>query len=94
MLYYCTDMISRNHWANYITAARILGVGLIFWLTPFTSRRVQIITIIIYTIVSLTDLLDGWVARKLKTESDFGKILDRSYRVSLCLLDGFLTTHK
>lgn len=69
-------MISQRYWANYITFARILGVGLIFWMTPFQFRSVQIITILIYTIVSLTDLLDGWVARKLKTESDFGKILD------------------
>jgi CDP-diacylglycerol--glycerol-3-phosphate 3-phosphatidyltransferase/CDP-diacylglycerol--serine O-phosphatidyltransferase len=59
-----------------ITISRILGVGVIFWLTPYTTNLTAIWVIIIYTIIALTDILDGWVARKYNLVSDLGKILD------------------
>lgn len=65
-----------NHIANIITAFRIIGVGLIFWMTPYTTNFVQIFVILFYTIICLTDFLDGWVARRLRIESELGKILD------------------
>jgi CDP-diacylglycerol--serine O-phosphatidyltransferase len=65
-----------NQLANIITAFRILGVGCIFWMTPYTTNFTQILVILFYTIICLTDFLDGWVARRLKIESELGKILD------------------
>jgi|GEM_PF-336034 len=65
-----------KHVANSITAARILGVGVLFWLTPFETNLWQNLTIVIYTLICLTDFLDGWVARKYKMVTDLGKILD------------------
>ena len=62
--------------ANLITLTRIVGVGVIFWVTPFQSVNVQLISIIVYTLICSTDFLDGWIARKLKIVSDLGKILD------------------
>jgi len=62
--------------ANIITALRILGVGCIFWMTPYTTNFTQIMVILFYTVICLTDFLDGWIARKLKIESELGKILD------------------
>ena len=62
--------------ANAITMARILGVGVIFWLTPYKTSYWQLWAIAIYTIICLTDFLDGWVARKLDIVTDIGKILD------------------
>ena len=62
--------------ANIITALRILGVGCIFWMTPYTNNLTQIMVILFYTVICLTDFLDGWIARKLKIESELGKILD------------------
>ena len=55
---------------------RIIGVGFIFWLTPYTTNFIQIIVILMFTVVSATDFLDGWIARKLKIESELGKVLD------------------
>lgn len=34
------------------------------------------ITILIYTVICLTDTLDGWVARRFKMVTDTGKVLD------------------
>ena len=61
---------------NIITTTRILGVGLIFWLTPYQSQFWQLVAISIFAIVGATDFLDGWVARRYKLESDIGKVLD------------------
>ena len=62
--------------ANIITLMRILGVGIIFWVTPYKTNYGLILAAMIYTLVCLTDFLDGWVARKLKIVSEWGKILD------------------
>ena len=62
--------------ANCITLTRILGVVGIFWITPYSSNLWQLIAILLYVLVSSTDFLDGWVARKLNIVSDTGKVLD------------------
>ncbi|MBI59748.1 CDP-diacylglycerol--glycerol-3-phosphate 3-phosphatidyltransferase [bacterium] len=62
--------------ANLITVSRILGVAYLFWLMPFSTERTQLICIILFTIVASTDALDGWVARRYKIVSEFGKLLD------------------
>ena len=69
-------MFKLQNLANIITLTRILGVGFIFWLTPYTTNFIQIIVILIFTLVSATDFLDGWIARKFKIESELGKVLD------------------
>ncbi len=65
-----------NQIANLITILRILGVGFIFWLTPYTSNFMLITVVIIYIIVAVTDFLDGWIARRLKIVSEVGQVLD------------------
>lgn len=69
-------MKKNKNLANIITFARILGVALIFWFTPFNEALVSLYVISIYILISATDFLDGWIARKLKIVSDFGKVLD------------------
>ncbi len=64
------------HLANLITLSRIIGVGFILWLTPFSNNYEQLTVIIIYAFVCLTDFLDGYIARKLKIVTDLGKVLD------------------
>ncbi len=65
-----------NQLANIITIIRIFGVGVIFWMTPYTNNIIQMLVILLYVVICLTDFLDGWVARRLKIVSDLGKILD------------------
>lgn len=57
--------------ANSITLLRIiLSFGLLF-IRPYGT-----IFFLIYTVCGLTDILDGYIARKTKTESNFGAKLD------------------
>ncbi len=66
----------RRQLANIISLLRIIGVCLIFWLTPFDTLEVQLWTIVVFTLVSATDFLDGFIARKLNIVTDLGKVLD------------------
>ena len=43
---------------------------------PFVTEKVQILLIFLFTIVALSDALDGWVARRFKMVSEFGKVMD------------------
>ncbi|HBM17574.1 MAG TPA: CDP-diacylglycerol--glycerol-3-phosphate 3-phosphatidyltransferase [Lentisphaeria bacterium] len=68
---------------NQITISRIVLVfiGLllanIYYKFPQPyAYAIQIITVIVAVIAGLTDLIDGWVARKYNLVSDFGKLMD------------------
>lgn len=56
---------------NCITAARIAGTVVLLFLTPLTP-----LFFIIYTLCGFSDILDGWIARKTNTISEFGAKLD------------------
>ncbi len=62
--------------ANTISFSRILGVGLIYWLAPYTTNTLLDWVIVVYTLICLTDFFDGWVARRFNIVSDLGKVLD------------------
>lgn len=57
--------------ANGITTLRILGSIALF----FIDRTLAAFTIV-YTLTGVTDVLDGWVARKTGTAGKFGAMLD------------------
>ena len=57
--------------ANIITLTRIIfSISL-----PFI-KKYNLLFLLLYTICGLTDILDGYIARKTKTESSFGAKLD------------------
>jgi len=56
---------------NFITLIRIIGTSLLIFTKPFSS-----IFFILYLICGLSDVLDGYIARKFKLCSKFGAILD------------------
>lgn len=62
--------------ANLITLTRIIGVGFIFWITPYHTSFWLISTVLLYILICVTDFLDGWVARRFNLVTDFGKVLD------------------
>jgi CDP-diacylglycerol--glycerol-3-phosphate 3-phosphatidyltransferase/CDP-diacylglycerol--serine O-phosphatidyltransferase len=66
----------QKNLANLITLTRILGVTLIFWVTPYKTNFWQLIAVSIFVLICTTDFLDGWVARKLNIVTNLGKILD------------------
>ena len=61
----------KRHLANCITAARIVLAGALAGLKPFSAAFYAV-----YLSTWITDILDGWVARKLKAESSLGAKLD------------------
>jgi len=62
--------------ANKITLSRI-GLTFVFMFFLF-SRGIaaKYLALITFSIASLTDLLDGHIARKRKSENDFGRLMD------------------
>ena len=65
---------SQSHkWntADTITSVRI-AASLFLLLLPLRSAGF----LVVYTLTGLTDVLDGWLARKTKTASEFGARLD------------------
>ena len=61
----------KRNAANIITLLRIAGILLLACLRPLSAPFLWV-----YGLTGLTDVLDGWIARKTKTASDFGARLD------------------
>ena len=64
-----------RHLPNILTFARIPAVALIGYWTylagPWASAALAL-----FIAAAVTDLLDGWIARKLGAVSDFGRLMD------------------
>lgn len=61
---------------NILTVSRILILPVIIWLLFINESWAAWSALGLYIAASLTDFLDGYLARKMKTESAFGKFLD------------------
>lgn len=64
---------------NKITVSRILliPVFLVVYLAqPFNELANEWIALVIFVVAASTDALDGYLARKLKLVSNFGKLID------------------
>ena len=61
---------------NLLSLLRILAVPLIVWLLANPSPRTALITFVIYFAATMTDVLDGWLARKYALITPLGKLLD------------------
>lgn len=61
----------RLNAADFITFLRIAGTMFLAALKPLSAGF-----FLLYALTGLTDVLDGWIARKTNTDSDFGAKLD------------------
>lgn len=61
---------------NLLTMARIVMIPLCLWFLDRDTPRDNFWAAIVFTGAALTDLLDGWLARKLHVVSVLGKFLD------------------
>lgn len=61
----------KLHTADIVTLLRVAGTILLAVMRPLTAGFFWV-----YTLTGVSDVLDGWIARKTKTASDFGARLD------------------
>src|SRR6056297_743561 len=61
---------------NKITVARIIMVPIFIWVLLSGMQKWRIIAAVIFIIASITDFLDGYLARKYGLITDFGKLMD------------------
>lgn len=66
----------RVHVANWITVGRVLLIPLFIASLYLPVRQSRVIAAAVFIIISLTDALDGYVARKRKEVTTFGKFAD------------------
>ena len=61
---------------NGVTFIRILAIPVILLLLFMTGRVFQVVTAFVFLLVALTDMLDGYFARRQKMVTTLGKFLD------------------
>lgn len=61
---------------NILTFARILAVPILVALLALSGDAAAIAAAAVFVVASLTDFLDGWLARRMKTTSQLGTMLD------------------
>ena len=61
---------------NLLTMGRVLMVPLCLWYLDRGTEQACFWSAIVFTLAALTDVLDGWLARRLGVVSVLGKFLD------------------
>ncbi|MDY6935389.1 MAG: CDP-diacylglycerol--glycerol-3-phosphate 3-phosphatidyltransferase [Spirochaetota bacterium] len=61
---------------NLLSILRIVLIPLFLYLIFIPNVQSRVLALIVFCFASLTDLLDGWSARKLGQETSTGKFLD------------------
>ena len=59
---------------NLLSLVRILLIPLILWM--YYIKQAHVLTVGVIILSGITDMIDGYIARKYNMVSDFGKILD------------------
>ncbi|MBI4733727.1 MAG: CDP-diacylglycerol--glycerol-3-phosphate 3-phosphatidyltransferase [Rubrobacteridae bacterium] len=62
--------------ANLLTLLRLISVPIFGYLAFSQSRVLQLMAALLFGLAALTDWLDGFIARKMNLESEFGAMLD------------------
>jgi CDP-diacylglycerol--glycerol-3-phosphate 3-phosphatidyltransferase len=69
-----------RHIPNLITLSRLVLTVLFFWILndndSLTFQRQMWTAFVVFVVAALTDILDGYLARKWKVESPFGRVVD------------------
>ena len=66
----------KHHFANSLSISRILLTPLIIFCFVNKLTGFEYLAALIFFLASLTDFFDGFVARKLNSESELGAVLD------------------
>ena len=66
----------KRHLPNFLTMGRLILVPPIVILLFFPGRFPSAIAGLLFLVASITDYFDGFIARRFKLESSFGRFLD------------------
>jgi CDP-diacylglycerol---glycerol-3-phosphate 3-phosphatidyltransferase len=61
---------------NVLTVVRILLVPVLVATLLAATASGDLLAAVVFVVASLTDALDGWIARRRRAESTFGKLMD------------------
>ena len=64
----------KENCANLITVARIFLISYIHYLNIFYRNKLLIFILLV--IAAISDIIDGWMAKKYNIETELGKIID------------------
>lgn len=70
------DFIKRLNLPNKLTLLRVVMVPLMCLFLSFQNNACQIIALLLFILASITDMMDGKIARRNNQITDFGKLLD------------------
>src|SRR6202012_5350410 len=70
------DYLTFNTAPNLLTLLRILFVPIVVGLLFLRETKWDVLAAILFGVASITDYLDGYVARMQKRERGYGKLMD------------------
>ncbi len=72
---------------NVVTLVRPVGAGPFLWCCLHAQADIAygIAALVLFGLIAASDILDGWMARRLHQESAFGRVLDHICDVSFIL---------
>jgi len=65
-----------TNWANLVTFIRLLLIPVVVALYYSSAPHAEVIAAVLFTIASVSDWLDGYLARRFEMSSEFGAFLD------------------
>jgi CDP-diacylglycerol--glycerol-3-phosphate 3-phosphatidyltransferase len=69
-------MTRRINWANQLTVARFWMAGIMMICLSLEASWAAVAAFVLFAVASITDALDGWLARRIYGCSTFGKLMD------------------
>ncbi len=70
------EMEESLGWANRLTELRGFGAVWVAWGAHWTTRAIYAPVLIVVAAAALTDLLDGWIARRWRASTRWGRLYD------------------
>jgi len=68
--------INRNKWRYIPNILTVLRLAVLPVMAYFMIKEKWVLSLVIFVLAEITDILDGYIARKFQVISNFGKLVD------------------